>query len=57
MLLGVGMEVGTGHNGDTREGKVNFTGRFTEMAHRPSHKLVASVSFSQLQFIPLIVLR
>lgn len=46
--LGVRMEVGTGYHGDTVEGKVNFTGRFTEVVLRPSHKLVTLVSFSQL---------
>lgn len=56
MLLGVGMEVGTGHSGDTREGKVNSL-EDSEMALTPSHKLITLVSFCQLQFIPLIVLR
>lgn len=42
------MEVGSGYCGDTKEGKVNFTERFTEVAHRTSHKLVTLVSFSQL---------
>lgn len=49
-FLGVGMEAGTAYSGDTEEEKVGFIEWFTEVAIRPSHKLV---SFSQLhQFYP-----
>lgn len=45
LILGVGMEAGIGYSGDTEGEKVSFIELFTEVAIRPSHKLV---SFSQL---------
>jgi hypothetical protein len=58
MLLAAGMDVARGGSGDSGEGKVNYTGRFTEVVLRTSQtdNLGYIFSSSTILFI-LLVLR